>query len=77
MKRNRIDEYHKHGCHFYGKLVVIKYLDEMKHNPRYGQYNAGLSIDYLMLARKEAQELYGDNIVDELLSVPELVLRLK
>ena len=74
MDRKRIDEYHKHGCHFHGKLVVIDYQEAMQHDRRWGQYNAGLTLDYLVMARKYAKELYGDTI--ELLSVPELVIRL-
>ena len=75
MKAERFDEYHKHGCHFYGKLVVVKYQDDMQKDPKWGTFNAGLTWDYLAKARAIVQERYGETEI--LLSVPELVVRLK
>lgn len=68
MKAERIDEYHKSGCHFYGKLAVVHYLDDAKNDPKWGTFSAGL--DKAMALIKER---YGE--VEVLLSVPDLVVR--
>ena len=74
MKATRVDEYHKGGCHFYGKLAVIDYLEDAKADKRWGEFCAGVSIDYMVKAKEFAKERYGD--VEILLTVPELVVRL-
>lgn len=33
MQAKRVDEFHKHGCHFYGKLVVVDYTAEVMAEP--------------------------------------------
>ena len=74
MKAERIDEYHKHGCHFYGKLVVVEYQEDMAKDPKWGTFNAGLTFDYLAKAQALVKERYDSN-VETLLSVPSLVVR--
>ena len=75
MKADRIDEYHKHGCNFFGKLVVISYFEDAQKDPSWGRFGASVSLDYYAKAVQYAKELYGD--FDVLLGMPELVIRLK
>ena len=77
LKRTRIEEYHKHGCNFYGKLVVINYFESMEKDPKWGKFNQGLTFDYIEKATKLVEEKYGKGNFDVLLSIPELVVRLK
>ena len=70
MKAQRIDEYHKHGCHFYGKLVVVEYYEEMKSDPH--KFGAELAIDYYADAKKLVAES-GYKVVRELLGIPAYV----
>ena len=72
MKAQRIDEYHKHGCHFYGKLVVVEYYEEMKNDPQFGKFGAGLTLDYYADAKKLVAER-GYKVVRELLGIPAYV----
>ena len=74
MKAERIDEYHKSGCHFTGKLVVVHYLDDAKNDQKWGAFGAGVSLDYLDKAMALVKERYGAN-VEVLLSMPDLVVR--
>ena len=75
MEAKRFDEYHKHGCHFYGKLVVVDYQEDMQNDPKWGTFNAGLTFDYMAKAQALVKERYGDNTTT-LLSVPSLVVRI-
>ena len=74
MNCKRIDEYHKGGCHFFGKLAVVDYLDDLKADPKFGTFGACLTIDYLERARAIVAERYENT--EELLSIPELVVRI-
>ena len=74
MKSQRFEEYHKHGCHFFGNLAVVNYTEDMKQDPAWGTFNANLTYDYLGKARTLIKECYGT--VEELLSIPELVVRI-
>lgn len=76
MNRKRINEYHKHGCHFYGKLVVFDFLEDAKRDKRWGTFGAEVSYDYLVKAKSLAKELYGNGI-EILMSFPELVIRIE
>ncbi len=76
MKENRIDEYHKHGCHFFGKLVVVDYSEDMKNDPNWGKFNAGLTFDYLFKAQTLVEERQY-KVVKELLSIPEYVVEVE
>ena len=76
MERKRINEYHKYGCHFHGKLVVISYMDDAKKDNQWGTFNAGVSLDYYSKALSLVKETYGENI-EVLLGVPELGIRIK
>jgi hypothetical protein len=74
MKAERIDEYHKSGCHFTGKLAVVHYLDDAKNDPKWGTFGGQISLDYLDKAMALVKERYGAN-VEVLLSMPDLVVR--
>lgn len=76
MDAKRIDEYHKHGCHFHGKLVVVDYSEDMQEDPKWGTFAAGLSIEYYAKAKALVKERQY-NVVRELLSVPELVMEIQ
>lgn len=76
MKAQRFEEYHKHGCHFFGSLVVVDYSEEMHRDPAWGTFNAGLTYDYLDKAKALIKERYGDGATETLLSIPELVVRI-
>lgn len=76
MKTERVDEYHKNGCHFYGKLVVVRYLDDAQKDPKWGTFGAGISLDYLDKAMALVKERYGAG-VKVLLSMPDLVVRVE
>jgi len=74
MKTKRVDEYHKHGCHFFGKLVVVDYWDELEKDPKWGGFNADVTYDYIAKAKNLVKEKYGNT--ETLLSIPALVVRL-
>lgn len=74
MKTERFDKYHKHGCHFYGNLVVVDYTEDWQNDPRYGQFGAMTIFDYVEKATKLVTDKYGK--VEILLSIPELVCRI-
>ncbi len=76
MEAKRFDEYHKNGCNFYGALVVVDCSQDMQNDPNWGKFGAGVSIDYLVKARKLVADR-GYNVVRELLSMPELVVEIK
>ena len=74
MDSKRIDEYHKHGCNFYGKLVVVEYAEDMQNDPNWGKFNAEVTFDYLAKAQELVKEKYG--ATETLLSIPALVVKL-
>lgn len=76
MKTERFDDYYKHGCSFSGRLVVVDYSEDMKNDPRWGTFNAGLTFDYVEKAAKLVKEKYGEP-VKVLLSIPEYVCEIK
>lgn len=75
MKAERFDEYHKYGCNFYGKLVVVDYSRDLKNDPRMGTWNAGVTFDCAERAKALVTEKYGEHKV--LLSIPEYVCEVK
>jgi hypothetical protein len=75
MQPKRFDEYHKYGCHFYGKLVVVDYTDDLMNDPKSGTFGIGLTHDYLDKAEKLVAEKYGKP-VKVLLSIPEYVVEI-
>jgi hypothetical protein len=75
VKTTSVEQYHKHGCHFIGKLAVIDYSEELDRHPRAGQFGGEALFDVVEDATKFAQERYPGCKV--LLSVPELVVRLE
>ena len=75
MKRKRVDEYHKHGCNFSGKLVVIDYSDLLNNNPHFGQFGACTFFDAADKAKELVTEKYGPH--QTLLAVPEYVARIR
>lgn len=76
MIATRVDEYHKYGCHFYGRLVVVEWLDDAKNDKRWGGFGADLTGKYTEQAKKLVREKYGEP-VRELLHVPEYVVEVK
>ena len=76
MNRRRIDGYHKHGSHFYGKLVIFDFMEDAKKDKRWGTFGAEVSYDYLAKAKALAKELYGEEI-QVLQDIPELVIRIE
>ncbi len=76
MKAERFDEYHKHGCHFYGSLVVVDYMPEMKKDPQYGRFGAEVVYDYMEKAAKLIQERQY-KVKRVLLSIPEYVVEIE
>lgn len=76
MKAQRIDEYHKGSANYYGKLVVVHYLDDAMQDPKYGAFSgAEISLDYLAKAKKLIRERYENFTV--LQDVPDLVVRIE
>lgn len=75
MKAQRFDEYHKHGCHFEGKLVVVDYSGDLKNDPQWGRFNAELSYKYMGLAAKLIEEKYGQP-KRVLLGMPDYVVEI-
>ena len=73
MKAQRFDEYHKHGCHFNGKLVVVDYSEDMRNDPQWGKLGAEVTFDYMAKAKALVQERYGE-AVKVLLSIPDYVV---
>lgn len=76
IKSHRTDVYHKHNCHFEGKLVVVEYQEEMERDPRWGIWNGGVVFKYIALAEELVTEKYG-NPKRVLLSMPEYVCELE
>lgn len=76
MIANEVNEYHKNGCHFFGKLVVVDYYEEMKKDPQWGTFGAMVTLDYAEKANNLVIKKYGAD-VEILLSIPELVARVK
>ncbi len=76
MKPQRFDEYHKHGCHFFGKLVVVDYSENMEKDPKWKQWNAGVSFKYLERAKAIVSEHYGTP-KRVLLEMPDYVVEIE
>lgn len=71
MQAKRADEFHKYGCHFYGRLVIVDYTEEVRAN---NTFNRGLpELD-------EAKKLVAERqykIKRVLLDVPEYVVEVE
>jgi hypothetical protein len=74
MKAERIEEYHKHGCNFSGKLVKVDYSEDMQVDKRWGKFGSEVSIDYAVEAEKLVKERYPDCQI--LMTMPEVVARI-
>lgn len=75
MNIQRFEEYHKYGCHFAGKLVVVSYWEEMRADPKWGRFGGQVSLDWMKKAEALVKEKYGDP-KRVLLSVPDYVVEL-
>lgn len=76
MKARRLEQYHKHGCNFAGKLVVVDYSEDAKGDPKFEKFRSQITLDYLDKARAlVAERKY--KVVKELLSIPELVVQIE
>jgi len=73
MKIKRVDDFHKYGCSFYGKLVVVDYTEDLKNDPKMETWDAGIAFDYVKKAKLLLQEK-GYNVVKVLLFIPEYVV---
>ena len=71
MKTQRVDEFHRYGSHFYGKLVVVDYYDDLRNDPKFGNFGAGLTFDYYEKAKRLVAEKY--TVKRELLGIPAYV----
>ena len=76
MQAKRFDEYHKNGCHFFGRLVVVDCSEDMKNDSQWGRFGASVTFDYVEKARKVIEERQY-TVVRELLSIPELVVEIE
>ena len=76
MKAIRYDEFHKYGCNFNGKLVVVDYTNDIKNDPKVGTWNAGVTFDYVERAKNIVKES-GYKVIRELLSIPEYVVEVE
>ena len=68
MEAKRYDEFHKYGCHFTGKLVVVDYTAEVMANQQFGR-----GLPELDEAKKLVAER-GYNVQRVLLDIPEYVV---
>lgn len=76
MKAQRFDDYIKNGSHFHGLLVVVRYLEDVQKDPRWGTFGAELTYEYLDKAKQLVKDR-GYNVVEELLHIPDYVVRIK
>lgn len=76
MKAERFDEYHKHGCHFYGKLLVVDYWEDLQKDPKWGTFHVELTLDYVEKAKALVQDS-GYKVVRVLLGIPEYVVEIE
>ena len=77
MKTKRIDDYSKHDCVFIGKLVVVNYYEDMKCDPRYGQFGDEdeYQIDKMeMVIDLSAENKYKKIIQSEITRCHEMIL---
>lgn len=76
METKQVDEYHKYGCNFYGKLVVVDYQEEYN-NRKLKTFSFGAEdiFDYIEHARKLVEEK-GYNVKRVCLSIPEYVVEI-
>jgi hypothetical protein len=75
MEAKRFDEFHKYGCHFYGKLVVVDYTKETTAIPC-TPLNFGRGNPELDKARKMVHDK-GYKVIEVLLDIPEYVVRIE
>ena len=76
MEAKRVDEFHKWGCDFYGKLVVVDYQQEVLDSPC-DAYSFGQGIPMQQEARDLVDQKGYD--IDEVLmdTPPFYVVRIK
>ena len=49
METKQVDEFHKHGCNFSGKLVVVDYQEEYANRKlKFYSFGAGDIFDYIL-----------------------------
>lgn len=76
MKAERFDGYHKNGCHFEGKLVVVHYLDDAQKDPKWGTFGAELTWDYMAKAKQLIQDR-GYQVKRVCLAIPDYVVEIE
>lgn len=77
METKRVYEYHKYGCNFYGKLVVVDYQEEYNNRKlKFFSFGASDIFDYIENARKLVEEK-GHKVKRVWLSIPEYVVEIE
>jgi hypothetical protein len=77
METKQVDEFHKHGCNFSGKLVVVDYQEEYANRKlKFYSFGAGDIFDYISRAENIVKEKQY-KIKRVLLSIPEYVVEVE
>ncbi len=77
METKRVDEFHKHGCHFFGKLVVVDYQEEYNNRKlKFYSFGAGDIYDYVKYAEKLVEEK-GYKVKRVCLTIPQYVVEIQ
>ena len=77
MTADRVDEFHDYGCHFHGKLVVVRCPEQIQRiHPRSGQFGSMSCLDVGDVAMQLIAEK-GYDVEEKLLAIPDVVVRVK
>ena len=77
MEAEQVDEFHAYGCHFHGKLVVVRCPEKIQRiHPRSGQFGEMSCYDVAEVAMKLIKNK-GYDVVEKLLGIPDVVVRVK
>jgi len=74
MRHEEITSYHKHDCHFTGKLLLMEFQDDWERDPMHGESGAGTIFKYSEKAIQFAKENF--NVEKVLLAIPDVVCRI-
>lgn len=77
MEAKQVEEFHEHGCNFYGNLVVVDYQKEYN-NRKMKRFSFGVGdiYDYIDWA-KEIVEKEGYKVKRVCLSIPQYVVEVE
>lgn len=77
METKRAEEFHHHGCNFYGKLVVVDYQEEYNNRKlKFHSFGAGDIFDYVDHAKKLVAEK-GYKVKRVCLAIPQYVVEIE